>query len=394
MKISLDEALSLIHKNIKSKEPERISLWESPGRTAAEAVFSQTDNPPFDRSPYDGYALKASDTAHGQPLEVIGESFAGTPSDKIIKIGQAVRIMTGGAIPDGADCIVPQEQTDINDGYVTVKKPYSAYDNYIRRGEDFRRGDMLIAGGTKINAAYAALAAAGGNRDILVYPKIRAAVISTGDELKAEGEKLEYGQIYDTNLIYVSMRLEELGVETVIRKRAGDDIESIKAAVEEACLSADIVITTGGVSVGEKDLIPKAVEAAGGKIIFHGVAVKPGMPTMFAMSKNGVPIAGLSGNPFAAAVGFEVLIRPMLASLSGDRQYECRRKEAVLLNGFAKSSASMRFVKAVERGGKVYIPEAQGNGSVRSTAECNCYIEVPQNSGELKTGDRAVILCL
>ncbi|MCD8037120.1 MAG: NTP transferase domain-containing protein [Clostridiales bacterium] len=391
MKIDLEKAVGLIEKNIiNENKPERVSIWDSLGRTVAVDVVSMTNNPPFPRSPYDGYAVKAEDTPSSSPLKVVGASFAGEPADVAVAKGEAVRIMTGGVIPDGADCVVPQEATDIGESFVMINKSYKPYDNYIFRGEDFLKGDILIKKGTKINAALAALAAAGGNDSILVYPKIKAAVISTGDELTEVGKKPEPGKIYDTNLIYVSMRLKEIGGEVVFSDAVGDDAAEIERNIKLACSAADLVITTGGVSVGQRDLIPQVLEKADAEIIFHGVDIKPGMPTLFA-KLDGKPILALSGNPFAAAVGFEALGRPLIAGLIENEAILPKKSEAVLANDFNKKSTARRFIKAVEKNGVVTIPESQGNGSVKTTAECNCYIDVLKGSEGLKAGDMAVI---
>lgn len=390
MRISLEEAVGLIEKNIKRKAVEKISIWDSLDRTIAENFTAKIDNPPFNRSPYDGYALKADDTPTEMPLKVIGESFAGSPAEVTVGRGEAVRIMTGGVIPEGADCVVPQEETDMGERLVMVNRRFMPFDNYIRRGEDFLEGDLLIEKGSHINASAAALAAASGNDRIVVYPEISAAVISTGDELVDVGGKLKTGQIYDTNLIYTMLKLKEIGVKTVYSASVGDDLDRLRENILAACESADMVITTGGVSVGQKDLIPKALKDIGAEIIFHGVDIKPGMPTLFAV-REGIPILALSGNPFAAAVGLEVMGRPLIAGLTGNNELLPKRNEAVLANGFHKKSNTRRFVKAVERDGYVTIPPSQGNGSMKTTAECNCYIDVPAGLDELKAGDRAVI---
>lgn len=391
MKPNVNEALELIKKNITPLEPETVEIDEADGRRAAERVTALADYPPFSRSPYDGYAIRSCDAAMGEPFSVIGDSFAGAPFEGKIEKMQAVKIMTGGMIPEGADCVVPWENSDRGEKKVKIYVSPEPFENYIRQGEDFKRGETLLKAGTEISAAEIALAAAGGIDKIKIYRRLRAAVISTGDELTPPGKHLEKGKIYDTNILYVSLRLRELGESIVYKKAVRDDIEALRTSVLEASKKADIIFTTGGVSVGEKDLIPDALEKAGARNVFKGVNIKPGMPTTFSILE-GRPVIALSGNPFAAAVGFELFGREALAALSGDRALYPRRAAAVMANEYSKKSGTERYLKASCADGLVSVPDSQGNGSLRSMTGCNCLIRIPAGTECLKAGDVVEVL--
>ncbi len=257
---------------------------------------------------------------------------------------------------------------------------------------DFEKGELILRKDTKIFAAEAALAAAGGVSEIKVYRRLRAAVISTGDEVTKLGEVLKHGKIYDTNIIYISCRLKELGVETVYLKSVPDDECFMADVFLKALNEADIVFTTGGVSVGQKDFVPSVLEKIGADIVFKGVNIKPGMPTVFSIGENGVPILSLSGNPFAAAVAFELLGRIAMAALSGDNSILPDRSEAVLKNGYYKKSGMDRYIKAYENGGIVSISDSQGNGSIRSMSGSNCLVHINAGTEEILAGEKVEII--
>ncbi len=392
MKTDANEALNLIEKHTKTLKTEYVNISEALGRVVSEDMYALNDYPPFSRSPYDGYAIRAEDRKNREIFTVIGSSFAGTPFMGTVGRNEAVKIMTGGVIPPGADCVVPWEKTDRGEEKVSIYAEPRPYENYIKQGEDYKRGELLLKKDIVMNAAEMALAVSGGVSEIEAYPVLKAAVISTGDEIVPPGEKLKEGKIYDTNMIYVSSRLKELKVDTVYVKAAPDDVRLLNKTFTEACKSSDIVFTTGGVSAGQKDLVPQVLENMGAEIIFKGVDIKPGMPTVFSMAQNGVPVVSLSGNPFAAAVGFELFGRAALAKRSGNRFFLPKRSDAVLKSGYSKKGGAERYVKAFESNGYVDIPSSQGNGSLRSMCGCNCLVRIPKEIDSLSPGERVEIL--
>jgi len=398
MAISIEQAIDLVLQHTPLLGGEEVPLLDALGRILTQDVRSAIVQPPFNRSPLDGYAVRAIDIAEAAPenpavLEVVEKLYAGNVSRVPVLPGQAVRLMTGSMIPTGADCIIRQEDTDEGETTVRIFKKERSGGNYCRKGEEYGLGDILIAAGRKVDAAAVAVAAGAGITALTVRRRMRAAVISTGDEVRQPGTPLPPGKIYDSNTSYLIARLHQLGAEIVAVDTVGDDLKQMAAVLERCGSGADLVLTTGGVSVGQKDLAEAAMLAFGAQVIFHGIAVKPGMPTLFA-EKNGLLLLGLSGNPFSAAVPFELLLRPMLAKMTQDASAAPRRASARTANNFSKSSGTRRFLRAYSENGLVFMPREQSNGQMRSMIGCNCLIDVPEGSGAVTEGMQVEIVWL
>ena len=390
MRISLENAQELLRESIKPLPYARLALHEALGCIMAETVMAQIDQPPFPRSPYDGYALRAFDSVcatHLLPVElkIIGHSFAGKPSEVTVGVGEAVRIMTGGMIPLGADCVIAQEQTDGGEAHVKIYKELKPFENYCRLGEDFLSGTEIVPNGIPVTAAVLGVAASAGCTELSVFPKPHVTVFSTGDELQNPGQALGSGQIYSSNSVLLSARLKELGIPVAGNTCVRDDLTELMCVFEKANKSSDLIISTGGVSVGLHDLVPEALERLGAKIVFKGVDIKPGMPAIFAML-NGKPILALSGNPFACAVTFELLARPAIAVLSSDNRIELRREKAALTKDCVKKRLVRRFQRGILKYGAVSIPGEQGNGQLRTMIGCNCLAELPAGNESILAG--------
>lgn len=398
MRISLEEAVSRLHNGIEALLPVRLPLFETLGCMTAEEIKAGMDQPPFPRSPYDGYALRAQDSLNASRdnpvrLFVNDKSYAGKPAEAVVAPGEAVRIMTGGVIPEGADCVIPQEQTDDGEILVRIYEALKPFDNYCRKGEDFLSGSSIIKSGIPVTAAVLGVAASAGCTGLSVFPKPRAAILSTGDELQAPGRPLGKGQIYDSNATLLAARLSELGIPVTENINICDDLSELTHVIEMADSTSDIIISTGGVSVGERDLVPAALRKLGAEMIFHGVAIKPGMPAVFAMLK-GKPVLALSGNPFAGAVSFELLVRPALAILASDPRIEAYRLNAFLAEGFSRKRPLRRFQRGILKDQTVVIPGEQGNGQLRTMIGCNCIVELPAGTEPLPLGTRVNVYML
>lgn len=390
MRISLENALDMLHTKLCALSPVRLPLFEALGCITAEAVSAKLDQPPFPRSPYDGYALRASDTtnaSHEAPVTLIvtDQSYAGKPADMAVGIGEAVRIMTGGVIPNGADCVIPQEDTDEGEKQVRIYKALAPYDNYCKQGEDFLSGTSIISKGIPVTSAVLGVAASAGCTELWVFPKPKVAIVSTGDELQALGTPLRNGQIYDANSALLYGRLSELRIPVSESTHVCDELSELTQAIEKANSSSDLVICTGGVSVGQRDLVPAALEKLGAEIAFHGIAIKPGMPAAFAILQD-KPILALSGNPFASAVTFEMLARCAISVLSSNPKIEARLVKASLAESFSRKRPVRRFQRGVLSGGTVTIPGEQGNGQLRTMIGCNCLVDLPEGSNPLSAG--------
>ena len=398
MSITLEEAQNLVVRYAPVLNEEYVPLAESVGRRLTSDIRSAFPQPPFDRSPLDGYAVVAADVASATPdtpvkLQVVDKLWAGMPARVGVKRGQAVRLMTGCMIPSGADAVIRQEDTDLGVEIVQIFRPVASGKNICYRGEEYGTDALLLRRENRVDAASAAVAAGAGFTQLRVRRRARAVILTTGDEVRQPGTVLPAGKIYDSNTAYLSARLHQLGVETVAALTQEDDLTALSAALRRYAGEVDLILTTGGVSVGEKDLLEQAVKAAGAEVIFHGIDIKPGMPTLFAVLGN-ARLLGLSGNPFSAVVPFELLLRPMLAEMTGDPEPLLRADTAIAAQGFDKASPSRRFLRAFCKQGRVYPPAAQSNGQMRSMIGCNCLIDVPAGSGAIRPGDPVRILWL
>lgn len=389
----------LLAKTETVRDTEEIPLWEGGGRTLAEDIFAGQDQPPFARSPLDGYAVRSGDIAGASKerparLSVIDEVDAGQVSGMRVEKGTAIRIMTGAPVPEGADCIVRQEDTDYGEEKVEVYREVGAYENYCFAGEDYRAGTQVLEKGTKLGAIELGTLASLGREKVRVFRRVRAAVLTTGDELVLPGEERKPGKIYDANLYTMATRLTALGAEVIRKGRTGDKPEEAAAWIREAGEKADIIVTTGGVSVGKKDIMHEVLKLLDCERIFWKIAIKPGMPTLCAQYGRKLLIC-LSGNPFGAAVNLELLVRPVLAKMAGRKAPELLRLSAVSESEFPKRSGVTRYVRAFYEEGKVRIPEgSNASGILSSMCGCNCLIEIPAGTAALKKGDRVWIVLL
>lgn len=398
MSVSVKEALELTLENAKPLTSEDIGPWSAAGRVLSLDLTSAIDQPPFPRSPLDGYAVRAEDTAGATAenpvaLKVTSKYFAGENADRPVLPGEASRIMTGSMLPSGADCVIRQEDTDEGEDTVLIYKEHKKHDNYVFAGEDFKAGQVLLPAGTYMDAAAMAVAAAAGCTHMWVRRRPRVSVISTGDELTQIGVQLSPGKIYDSCSYYLKSRVAQLGGDISFCCLAGDDETDICSAIDQAAGVSDLILTTGGVSVGQKDLVPAALERMGARFIFRGVKMKPGMPTTLAVI-DGIPVLALSGNPFAAAVAFELFGKAAIYAMGENPAAKPARQKCVLENGFEKSSPGLRYIRGICREGRVTLPQGHSNGQMRSMVGCNCLVEVMPGTGELRSGDEVEVLLL
>ena len=385
--LTVEQALEalLAHSKI-IEETEKVPLLQARGKVLAEDMVAELDNPPFDKSPIDGYACKAEDIAdasreHPEELKVLEEIDAGQYSNITVEKGQAVRIMTGAAIPKGCDCCVRQEDTDYGEDTVKIFYPTRQWQNYCYQGEDFKRGTVLLKKGTRIGFVEAGILASMG-------------ILTTGDEVMAPGQQLLPGKIYDCNQSLLAARMEEFGVELVKVDSIEDHPQAMTEAIQDIAPSVDLIITTGAVSVGKKDIMHEALEKAGAQRIFWHIQMKPGMPTLFSMYQD-TPVISLSGNPFGVAVSVDLLIRPMLQKMMQDEALKTRRKKCVLKNEFVKEVRGRRYIRAVTDGESVTIPTGlHSNGVLATMAGCNCLIEMQGGKPGTKAGELAEVILL
>ncbi|MGM8250256.1 molybdopterin molybdotransferase MoeA [Clostridium perfringens] len=402
--IALEEALEILNKNTKALKSEVVSIKDSLKRVLYGDVKSKINNPPFNKSVFDGYAFKSEDskgTSKENPIElkIVDEIFAGDFSEIEIKSGEAIRIMTGAPIPVGADCVLKQEETERHGDLVKIFKEMKANENISFMGEDIKIGETLIKKGKRLDYADLGIMASSGISEVLVYKKPKVSIISTGDEVCDINSTLKPGKIYDSNLYSLSARIEELGYNVLSMEHVGDNIIKIGKAIEKAFEKSDIVFTTGGASVGEKDLMQKVSESIGFERLFWKIKIKPGSAVVCSKKEEKILIS-LSGNPNAALTTFELLGKPVLKKLEGkEENINIKREKGVLMDSFSKKSPQRRFLRGNviydEKGAKVYITQIKsGNGILSSLLNANCLIEIEKGNEGLNRGEVVNIIKL
>jgi molybdopterin molybdotransferase len=377
---NVDVALQSFLRKLKPErlDSEQIPINAALGRVTAEEVRAKYDLPPFDRSAVDGYALRAKDT--------FGVSAFNTKTFKLTKAkvheNEAKELWTGNPIPEGADTVVMLEYTRKFEDKIEVEKAVTPGRNVSERGEDVAEGDVAIESGTRLNPHHLGLLAALGETYVKVVRKPKVAVLATGSELVELGNKLEPGKIVETNRLVFSSLCKELGAEVLDLGLAKDDLKEISAKIKEGLDQTDVVITTGGTSVGYPDLVPLAVSKIGKPgVVIHGVAIRPGMPTALAILK-GKPVFVLSGNPVAATVGFEAFTRPTLLKLLGIKEAR-PAVEAKLTRRVAGALGRRVFlrVRVLEKNGVFFAEPVRvtGSGVLTTMTKANGYVIISEN---------------
>lgn len=397
---TLESALELLLEHAKTvRETERLMLCAALGRVCAQEVASPMNVPPFDRSPLDGYALHSEDIAEASKetptvLAVMGEACAGCGERFDVARGQALRVMTGAPVPPMCDCVIRQEDTDEGMEAVHVYAPVSAGKNICRAGEDVSSGTVLLHCGERITSAHIGVLASVGVTGVTVYRPVHAALLCTGDELAQPGEPLHFGQIYDANCATLTARLAELGIGVDVLGSCPDEPQAVANALQQAAAHADVLITTGGVSVGKKDIMHRVLPLMGAQRLFWKIAMKPGSPLLCGMY-NGKLILCLSGNPFAALACFEVFAAPVLRRIAGQSDCGTHRVRATLNGSFPKAGPGRRLIRARCEGNEVRLTgENHSSGSLSTMIGCNALIDIPAGSGPLADGDEVEVLLL
>ncbi|UDQ81608.1 molybdopterin molybdotransferase MoeA [Erwinia rhapontici] len=390
--ISLDDAIStLLARVIPVQQHDTVALPDAAGRITASAVISPIDVPPFDNSAMDGYALRMADLTAGSTLPVAGRAFAGSPFNGNWPAGTCIRIMTGAPLPAGCDAVVMQEQTEQEGEAIRITADISAGQNIRRVGEDIRQGTQVLEAGIKLGAAELPLLASLGIAQVAVLRKLRVALFSTGDELQPVGQPLAAGQIYDTNRFAVQLMLNKLGCEVIDLGIIRDEPAALRAAFIEADSRADVVISSGGVSVGAADYTRQMLEELG-EIGFWKLAMKPGKPFAFGRLPNSW-FCGLPGNPVSAVVTFYQLVQPLLAKLTGQAGPALPSRQRVRSASFLKKSPGrLDFQRGIlQRNGQGELEVAttghQGSHIFSSFQQANCFIVLERDRGNVDVGE-------
>ena len=395
--ISLEEAIDILDENVKAIGTEEIDLINATGRVLAEDIYSLIDNPPFNKSAMDGYAILAENSGSNDKIKIIDKVFAGEVSNYEVTNKTATRIMTGAPIPNGANAVIKQEDTIKNDEeHITLTKKIKANDNICFKGEDIKKGSLLVNKNKKIDFADIGIIASSGISKIKVYKNPKIALLCTGDEVIDVNSDLTEGKIFNSNKYTIMARVSELGYNILEVKHVRDIEGDIEKYIENISQNVDLIITTGGVSVGEKDLLNHAIDNIGGKRLFWKVKMKPGSAVLCSIVNNAL-VVSLSGNPTAALTAFELFVKTSIEKLSGIEKIEVKREKATLCDNFNKKSPQRRFIRGrvvIEEGKqKVYITQVKsGNGILSSNLNSNCMIEVEGGSEALHSGETVDII--
>lgn len=398
--LPVSEALKRILDSASPLDAETVDLLHASGRTLASAVLSKLDNPRFDASAMDGYAVRAEDVAVvPASLTVVGEAGAGRPFDGTLGNGQAVRIFTGGAVPAGADAIVIQENVSAAGSTITVHETAHAGANIRTKGQDFATDERLIEPGRRLTARDVLIAASGGHAELSVARKPVVAILSTGDELVPPGTPPGPGQISGSNAYGLAAVIETAGGAPHFLGIARDSLSSLEEFIGSA-EGADILVTSGGASVGDHDLVRPALESAGAKLDFYKIAMRPGKPLFFGTRLAAGKVQyclGLPGNPVAALIGARVFLVPLIGRLLG-RETPYETVDAVLAEPIAANGPREHYMRArldeSTATPRVTAFKNQDSGLIKSLQRANCLVVVPANAPEQSAGSTVKVLRL
>ncbi|MFJ8355277.1 molybdopterin molybdotransferase MoeA [Bacillus paramycoides] len=404
--ITVEEAVRKVMEFANCGVKELVPLGLAYGRTLANDLIADHDVPSFDRSPYDGYTIRAEDTtwaSRENPIvfEVIGEIGAGSVFHKEVGAFQAVRIMTGAQIPKGCNAVIMLELTlqyeDDGNTYMEVKRSFKKGDNISFQGEDARKGTVLAKRGCYINPGISALLATFGYSEVPVAKKPVIGLLATGSELLDVDEPLQAGKIRNSNTHMISSQIRRAGGRVKYFGKFSDDLNTCYEAVKKALSEVDMLITTGGVSVGDYDYLPAIYEKLGASVLFNKVAMRPGSVTTVAQLNEKL-LFGLSGNPSACYVGFELFVQPSIRAYMFSEKPHVKREKAILGDDFLKPNPFIRFVRAklqYNEGQLIAYPSGfDKSSSVSSLVESNIFIVLPGGTRGYKKGMFVDVLLL
>lgn len=396
--IKVHEALKAILKDAKALPSETIQLTSSLGRVLAEDIHAGSDIPAFDNSAMDGYALRSHDSSGAckdKPitLEVIEDLRAGYISHSKVKKGQAVRIMTGAPMPEGSDSVVMVEETKRHKNSVEIFREIRKLENVRKAGEDIKQGELVLHRGTLLKSAHIGILAALGMPKVNVARRARIAILATGDEVVDVDEKLEPGKLRSSNTYTLYSQALNCGAIPKNLGIAKDKPHELEKKIRQG-LDCDLILTSGGVSVGDYDLVKFILAKMGTNIKFWQVAMRPGKPLVFGSIK-GIPIFGLPGNPVSSMVSFEVFVRPLLLKMSGQATDERKDLDAVLEEDIKKKRGLRYFLRARTRWEDgIYLTTTtgpQGSAILKSMAQANSLIILPEEEEFIEKGTRVTV---
>jgi molybdopterin molybdotransferase len=385
--ISLEEALARIFEQVRPLDAEPVPLAAAAGRVIADDARSLVDLPPFASSAMDGFAVRSSDIPGRLP--VVARIAAGVPGQRALEPGEAMGIATGGVVPDGADAVIPIEYVVESDNGVEIEQTVGQGDNVRPRGSDVSAGDVVVSQGSRLGPAQVGALAAAGLVEVSAARRPRVVVLATGTELRRPGEPLEPGEVYEANGVLLATAFASAGADVETLPTVADDAAAHRRALESG-LEADVLVTSGGVSVGPHDLVRGLLAELGVEEIFWGVAVKPGKPLAFGV-RGSTLVFGLPGNPVSSLVGAEVFVRPALLALQGASVPGPVYSTGSLASAIRRNKQRDEFVRArsVPSATGVVLEPITGQEShmIARAATADALVHAPRGDGELAAGE-------
>jgi molybdopterin molybdotransferase len=371
-----------------------VSVWDALGFVLAQEVKTDREYPPFDRSTRDGYAVRSSEVKPGTQLKCAGEIKAGDTVTEALAAGTCVQIMTGAAVPSGADAVVMIEYTQREGELVRFERGAQAGQNIVPRGSEARAGQTILKAGMRLGFAELALAAQVGATQLQCAKRPRVAILSTGDEVVLIDQQPGAFQIRNSNSVSLAAQVRIAGGEPVVLGNAADRVEDLGEKIERG-LKEDALVLTGGVSMGKYDLVESVLKALGAEFFFDAVAIRPGKPAVFAICQ-GKPVFGLPGNPVSTMVTFQLFVTPAIDLLSGAEAHPLPLVEARLAEALNERPGLAHFLPArIEWRGaapEVKALKWQGSGDIAALAGANCFVVVPAEHEKIATGERVSVL--
>jgi molybdopterin molybdotransferase len=386
--ISVTEAKAIIKQAVNELPVIKLSLLNAFECVLAEDVYAVTDIPAFAQSSMDGYAIRYTDKSN--PLQVFGEMAAGTAQPRSIQPNQAVRIFTGAPLPEGADAVVMQEKISLDNGTLLIHDDQlQQYSNVRNKGAEVAEGALAMPKGTLLTAAAIGFLAGIGFTEVSVYPSPSVAVILTGNELQTPGEPLGFGQVYESNSIMLTVALKKSGITNVRIFKAEDDLEALQVVLATALQECDVVLLTGGVSVGDYDFVVRAAQHCQVEQRFHKLKQKPGKPLFFGVKEQKL-IYGLPGNPSSVLTCFYEYVVPAL-ELIMHKTKSIIVKKAILTHDCSKIKGLTQFLKAKYADGKVSQLHAQDSFRLASFSQADCLIVLEEGVEYYQAGEEVEV---
>jgi molybdopterin molybdotransferase len=386
--ISVTEAKNSIQESVETFSPVILALELAAGLTLAKDIYAPVNIPAFPQSGMDGYALAFSSI--GKPIALEGEQAAGANLHTKVKSGTAVRIFTGAVVPDGADTVVIQEKSKVVDGFLHIE------DDKLKRGDNVRlpgteiaKDALALSSGTKLTPPAIGFLAGMGIAEVEVIPNPKVSIIVTGNELQDPGTVPEFGKVYESNSFALLAALKQLHIADVAVYKSADDINTLTEKLNEALVKSDIVLMTGGVSVGDYDFTVKVSENCRVKKVFHKIKQKPGKPIFFGKKEN-ILFFGLPGNPASVLTCFYEYVIPAIEKMTA-QNLSLEIRQVPLSTAYKKPAGITHFLKGIFDGKQVHLPEGQESYKLNSFARANCLVMIPETVTEVAAGEKVEV---